>query len=303
MTLQRAALERKTFVCATTSGHSLEVDVIGARATELRPCVVWIHGGGLIFGSRTMSPRPFLAEALLDLGFVIVSVDHRLAPEVKLAEIFEDIAELWRWVHDSGPSLFGVDPRNVCAAGASAGAYLSLLSGYRLSPKPKAIASLWGFGDITAPWEADPSEHYRKAPLVSRLDALAALSLTPIPTASGEDRSLFYLYCRQQGLWLQEVTGHVLPKGMGWLHQYCPLHHIDECFPATVLVHGQNDTDVPSTESDSLAARLRSNGVHHEYHSLAGVGHGFSGATIELVQATERAVAGFLRAQIAANEA
>lgn len=291
---QTLSLVRKTYGCKTRSGHSLEVDVIGGDPATLRPCVMWIHGGGLIFGSRTMSPRPFLAEALVDRGFVIASVDHPLAPEVKLAEIVDDIEDLWRWLHEEGSSLFGADPLRVCAAGASAGAYLSLIAGYKLHPKPRAVASLWGFGDITAPWEAEPSEHYLKAPMVSRSDALASLALTPVPTASGEDRSLFYLYCRQQGLWLPEVTGRTLPGDLAWLHQYCPLHHIDENFPPTMLVHGRDDSDVPATESDSLAATLQSKGVTHAYHSLECVGHGFSGAPVELVQSTERAVAAFL---------
>ena len=303
MTPARPSLDRKTFVCQTSAGHSLDVDVIGSDVANPRPCVLWIHGGGLIFGSRTMSPRPYLAEALLDLGFVIASADHRLAPEVKLEDIFDDVRHLWRWIHESGPSLFGVDPRQVCIAGASAGAYLSLLAGYKLSPKPRAIASLWGFGDITAPWEAEPSDHYRQAPLVSRDDAMASLSLTPTPTASGQDRSLFYLYCRQQGAWLQEVTGHALPDGLVWLRQYCPAYHIRPEFPATILVHGQSDTDVPASESDNLVAMLRSEGVPNAYHSLPGVGHGFSGASVELVQSTERAVAEFLHAQLAVNEA
>jgi acetyl esterase/lipase len=303
VTIQPASLERKKYVCRTSSGHSLEVDVIGRDAATLQPCVMWIHGGGLIFGSRTMSPRPFLAEALIDRGFIIASVDHRLAPEVKLEEIVEDVGELWRWLHDAGPNLFGVDPRRICAAGASAGAYLALIAGYKLLPKPRAVASLWGFGDITAPWEAEPSEHYLKAPMVSRGDALASLPLTPIPTASGEDRSLFYLYCRQQGLWLQEVTGHSLPGDLEWLQQYCPLHHIEQDFPPTVLVHGLNDSDVPASESDCLVATLRRKGVAHAYHSLPGVGHGFSGASIELVQSTEWAVAEFLHAHVPANGA
>jgi len=298
VTPHRSSLDRTTFVCRASAGHSIDVDVIGGDTASLRPCVLWIHGRGLIFGSRTMSPRPFLAEALLDQGFVIASANHRLAPEVKLECIVDDVRELWHWIHGSGPSLFGADPRRICIAGASAGAYLALLSGYKFSPKPRAIASFWGFGDITAPWEAEPSAHYRRAPLVSRADALASLSLTAMPTASGEDRSLFYLHCRQQGTWLREVTGHELPEGLPWLLQYCPAHHIGPEFPPTFLVHGRSDDDVPASESDNLACALRKSGVIHDYRSLQDVGHGFAGASVDLVQATERAAAEFLRSHI-----
>lgn len=138
-------MERRALTYKTVGGKSLEVDVIGGNEGERRPCVMWIHGGGLIFGSRTISPRPFLTQALLDRGFVVVSIDHRLAPETKLPGIVEDIADVWRWIRESGPTLFGADPLRVCAAGASAGAYLSLMAGYLFSPRPRALASLWGF--------------------------------------------------------------------------------------------------------------------------------------------------------------
>lgn len=57
MTPPPTPTERRTFAYKTIDGKSLEVDVIGGRTGELRPCVMWIHGGGLIFGSRTISPR------------------------------------------------------------------------------------------------------------------------------------------------------------------------------------------------------------------------------------------------------
>lgn len=291
--------ERRRFVCRTPAGHELELDVIGASEGARRPCLMWIHGGGLIFGSRTLSPRPFLVEALLAQGFVIAAVDHRLAPEALLEEICADIQALWHWIHAEGPALFGADPDKLCIAGASAGGYLALQAASSFAPQPRALASLWGFGDITAPWEAEPSEHYRAAaPLVTRAEAMAALSLTALPTSSGEDRSRFYLYCRQQGLWLQEVTGHGLPEGLDWLRRYCPLLHIGPDFPPTFLVHGLDDKDVPASESERLVARLREQGVHHEFHALPGVGHGFARAPRDLVEATELALARFLRAQI-----
>lgn len=294
-------LERRTHVYGAPGGVPLQADVIGAgSAADRRPCLVWIHGGGLIFGSRTMSPRPFLARTLVERGFVVVSIDHRLAPETKLPEIVGDVAAAWRWVHDEGPALFGADPGRVCVAGASAGAYLSLMAGTRCVPRPRAVASLWGFGDITAPWEAEPSAHYRRvAPLVERADALASLALTPLPTADGEDRSRFYLYCRQHGLWLPEVTGHAWPQDAAWFDPWCPLRHIDAAYPPTMLVHGLDDTDVPASASDALAERLRAAGVTHAYHALPGVGHGFAGATPAQVEAVETAVVDFLEARLA----
>jgi acetyl esterase/lipase len=317
---------RASHVYAVRDGAALEADVIGldagaadvigldARAADViglgagatqrrarRPAVVWIHGGGLIFGSRKISPRPPFVRALLAQGFVVISIDHRLAPETKLPGIVDDVRAAWRWVHESGPERFGIDTTRVAIAGASAGGYLALMGGHRLEPRPRAVASFWGFGDITGDWEALPSEHYRRsAPMVTREQALASLAAPPVPDpALGVDRSAFYLYCRQQGLWLHEVLGRDARSGGAvefdaYAGAYCPVRHVHAAYPPTVLVHGSADTDVPHDESARLAARLAECGVPHRWISLPGIGHGFAGATPEQAEAVENEVAGFL---------
>ncbi len=279
-------------------GRVLEADVIGAvpgGPVPGKPCVVWIHGGGLIFGSRKISPRPPFLLALLERGFVVVSIDHRLAPETQLPGIVEDVRDAWRWVLNAGPARFGIDPRRVALAGASAGAYLALMGAHSLHPPPRAVASFWGFGDITAPWEAEPSAHYRQMEHVTREQALASLSAPPVSDpAVGIDRSVFYLYCRQQGRWLAKVTGHDPHTDDAWFNAYCPLRNVSAGFPPTALVHGTADTDVPHSESAQLAARLAAAGVPHRFISLEGIGHGFAGALPKAAVATEAEMANFL---------
>jgi acetyl esterase/lipase len=260
--------------------------------------VIWIHGGGLIFGSRKVSPRDSLVRALLARDLVVVSIDHRLAPEAKLPAIVQDVRDAWRWVHESGPVVLGIASDRIAIAGASAGAYLSLMAGYMFEPRPRAVASFFGFGDITAPWEADPSPYYRTADLLTREKALASLTAPPVQDpAAGVDRSSFYLYCRQQGLWLPEVTAHDPGQDPGWFDPYCPVRNITKTYPPTMLVHGTQDNDVPHDESAKLAEKLATSGVEHQFISLPGVGHGFAGARPEDVDKVEAAVAEFLRAK------
>ncbi len=290
---------RDTHVYKAVDGRELEADVIGARAGASKPCVVWIHGGGLIFGWRKTSPRAQFLRALLERDFVVVSIDHRLAPETKLPSIVDDVRDAWLWVHDVGPRRFGIDPARMAMAGASAGAYLSLLAGGQFTPRPRALASFWGYGDITAPWEAEPSAHYRQMDLVTRADAVASLGAPPVQDpAVGVDRSCFYLYCRQQGKWLEEVTAHDPRTDNAWFDPFCPIRNATPSFPPTVLVHGETDTDVPHAESERLAARLAAEGVEHQFISLPAVGHGFAGARPEEAEAAEIEVADFLRTQL-----
>jgi len=290
---------RETYVYKTVEGCDIKADVIGANPGASKPCVIWIHGGGLIFGSRTNSPRPTFLKTLLQRNFVVVSIDHRLAPETKLPDIVEDVRDAWRWIRDRGLSLFGIDPAGVAMAGGSAGAYLSLMSGYSMRPGPRVLASFWGYGDITAPWETEPSAFYREMARVSREEADRVVGTVAVSEPPADvDRAYFYLYCRQLGRWPIEVTGHEPREDAEWFQPYCPLHNISANYPPTILIHGTSDTDVPHEESENLATRFAEVGVEHEFLSLKKIGHGFAGATPEQVERAEVAAADFLQAHL-----
>lgn len=200
-------------------------------------------------------------------------------------------------MHGAGVQHFGANPDRMLMAGASAGAYLALLAATRARPRPRAVASFWGYGDILASWETQPSEHYRQMELVSREDAVASLAAPPVQDpAIGIDRSVFYLHCRQQGLWVPEVTGLDAQRDASALEHWCPLRDLGADFPPTVLVHGQEDTDVPHEQSALLVAALARAGVQHHFLSLPGTGHGFAGAYREDAAAAEREVVDFLLA-------
>lgn len=299
MTDTDALTRRDTHIYKSVDGQDILADVIGAAPGERRPALVWIHGGGLIFGSRIYSPRASLLRELVERGIVVVSIDHRFAPEIKLPGIVEDVRDAWRWVQEEGPDRFGIDASRVAIAGASAGGYLSLLAATQFTPRPCAVASFWGYGDITAPWEAEPSAHYRQQELVSRDAAVASLAAPPLQDpAVGIDRSIFYLYCRQQGCWIGEVTAHDPRSDNAWFDRWCPLRNISASFPPTMLVHGTADTDVPHEESEKLAARFKEAGVDHRFVSMPGVGHGFANAQAALAGGVEVQVAEFLRARL-----
>jgi acetyl esterase/lipase len=287
-------LEAQTFIYKVADGCEIKADVFGADAAALKPAIVWIHGGGLIFGSRRNSPRPGLLAALLSAGTVVVSIDYRLAPETKLPEIYGDVRDAWHWVYDQGQAL-GIDTDRMAMAGGSAGGYLSLISGYALQPRPRALASLFGFSDITLDWEAKPSAHYRQFPLVTAEAAWAAVGKVPMsePTAD-RDRSEFYVHCRQHGRWLEHVAGRDPEREPRWFDMYCPVRNVTPAFPPTLLIHGTDDTDVPAQESKNMVAALARAGVPHALLLLRGTGHGFAGATPEQVAAAERHVADFL---------
>src|SRR5262249_29534549 len=125
-----------------------------------QPVVVWIHGGALINGHRESVPQ-WLTDGCRENGFVLVSLDYRLAPETQLPEIIRDIEDAFRWIRKEGPQLFQADASRIAVVGGSAGGYLTLMTGFRVQTRPTVLVSLWGYGDLVGPWYSQPSSHAR----------------------------------------------------------------------------------------------------------------------------------------------
>ncbi|MER8186900.1 alpha/beta hydrolase [Kitasatospora sp. NPDC094015] len=87
------------------------------------PCVYWIHGGGMVMGDRH-SQLDIPLEWLDEFGAVVVSVDHRLAPEATGTALVEDCYRGLRWTADHAAEL-GIDPARIVLAGISAGGGLA----------------------------------------------------------------------------------------------------------------------------------------------------------------------------------
>src|SRR5262245_47922954 len=81
-----------TYTYKTVGEASIKADVHGAVSGKKRSVIVWIHGGALIMGSRFGIDRTLL-RALIEAGYVVVSIDYRLAPETKLPAILEDVRD------------------------------------------------------------------------------------------------------------------------------------------------------------------------------------------------------------------
>jgi len=287
-----------TFVYKRAGGCEIKADVYGSGPPPRKPVLVWIHGGALIVGSRRQVPARLL-NPLLASGFVIVSIDYRLAPETKLPGIIEDLKDAFAWVREQGPALFNGDPARVVAAGGSAGGYLTLMSGFCVAPPPRALVSLWGYGDITGPWYSRPDPFYNRQPEVPIEEARAVVGQAPVAELPDKhDRGRFYLYCRQKGLWPREVAGRDPDAESKWFDAYCPLRNVTSAYPPALLIHGTNDTDVPYEQSALMARRFEQVRVRHELITVEGGGHGLSGTdTPEVDKVYARAV-GFLRESV-----
>ena len=266
-----------TYVYKLAGGCGVKADVHLPTGGGCRPGIVWIHGGALIMGSRRGLAR-WQLDRYLRAGFIVIAIDYRLAPETKLPAIVEDLQDAFAWARREGPDLFDLDPSRLAAVGHSAGGYLTLMAGHCVDPRPTALVAFCGYGDIVGPWYSQPDPFYCREPAVSAEEARASVGSTPIAESSGEQsecRDRFYLYCRQQGLWPKEVSGHDPHAEGEWFRPYCPVQNVTPEYPPTLLLHGDRDTDVPYEQSEMMAAALRRAGVEHEFFTAAGGDHGF----------------------------
>ncbi len=268
---------RETFTYKTVGNLSIKADAWSVSPKKRKPLAVWIHGGALIMGDRRGIDKSLLGE-LIKAGYNVVSIDYRLAPETKLAGILEDVRDAFGWVRKEGPRLWGAEPDRIAVLGGSAGGYLTLVSGYLIEPRPRALVSFWGYGDISGHWYARPDEFYRRQPLVSEADARASVGKEPLAEPSPRNqRSRFYLYCRQNGLWPKEVAGLDPNSETKAFDAFCPVRQVTDKYPPTMLIHGTSDTDVPHEQSVVMDRELARHRVPHDFISVAGGSHGLGG--------------------------
>lgn len=107
------------------NGHARHVlDIYAPEGAKDLPVVFWIHGGGWQAGDKSdveTKPKWFLAK-----GFVFVSANYRLLPEVDMGTLIRDCAKAYGWVQKNIAARGG-DPKRVLVGGHSAGAQLAAI--------------------------------------------------------------------------------------------------------------------------------------------------------------------------------
>ena len=105
--------------------HERQVlDVVSPKGASNAPVVFWIHGGGWQTGDK--SSVQIKPQSFVDKGYVFVSTNYRLLPEVDMETIVRDVAKSVHWVSDH-IAEYGGDPKRIFIMGHSAGAQLAAL--------------------------------------------------------------------------------------------------------------------------------------------------------------------------------
>ena len=241
--LARAGTVVYNLTYCTTGGVDLKMDVYHPNElTSAVPVVVFIHGGGWTSGDKRQA-EPVFVDGLRADGFMVISLNYRLAPEFPYPAQIEDVKCAVRHLRAEA-ARYGLDPNAIGAAGTSAGAHL---------------AAMLGVTDAEAGW--DTGAYLEQSSQVSAVVAFfVAADLTlEFPGIA---------FASSEGAFGASFDAALLKEAS-------PISYVTADDAAFLLIHGAQDAFVPPSQSQILHERLIAAGVESEVVLVEGGRHAF----------------------------
>ena len=224
------------------------------------PAVLFLHGGGFVFGTTAFDER-FSVALVQDVGCDVFLVDYRLAPEYRFPAALNDCFEAFNWVMRNSHPL-GVDAERIALVGKSAGACLAVGVSLRVRDEGREPACI---------------QILNQPVLDDRLRTRSMIAFTDTPVWNRRSAELTWAYYLG---WDREHDGrYAVPARVEQLHS----------LPPTCI--GVAEFDPLRDEATEFARRLRRHGVSVQVRLYPGTFHGsdasFSDAAISRRQHTD----------------
>ncbi|MFD8418044.1 alpha/beta hydrolase [Streptomyces sp. NPDC059466] len=218
----------------------------GSSRVTGAPCVLWLHGGGMVMGDR-FSQIDIPLEWLDLFGAVVISVDYRLAPEAHGTTPVDDCYRSLLWIEEHAGEL-GIDPTRIVVAGVSAGG--GLAAGVALMARDRGTT-----------------------PIAAQVLVCPMLDHRNITTSSRQ-------YSGSPGVWTREMNEFAWRSVLGDLRDEQVPGHVSPAvaedlsgLPTTYIDAGS--AEVFRDEDVAYATRIWAAGGQAELHIWAGGFHGF----------------------------
>ena len=108
----------------------MRLDIYLPKGVVKPALMIWVHGGGMIFGNENTikyDEGAKLLEVLIKNGIGVASVNYRLATEVPYPKTGQDVKTAIRYLR-ANAAKYGFNPKKFAIGGDSAGGYLSLMA-------------------------------------------------------------------------------------------------------------------------------------------------------------------------------
>jgi acetyl esterase/lipase len=247
-----SAAEPETDVFAKVGDRELALDLHRPEKSGKVPLIVYVHGGAWRSGSREQMPLGDLVRA----GFAIASVDYRLTPEAPFPANVHDIKAAIRYLR-AHSEKWNLATDRIAIAGSSAGGHLAALVGLTN-----------GHPDLEGKIGDHPGQKSDIAAVVSFYGASNLTTILSQSTAHG-------LKVRVPALTL--LFGGPVEEKAEPARLASPVFHIDRSDPPVLLIHGDQDPQMPIEQSRELAEACRKAGVPVRFDTVVGGLHGGEG--------------------------
>ena len=234
---------------AEVGGRDLLLDLYIPQAVEPAPLIVYVHGGAWRGGSKDSMPL----TRLLGEGYAIASVEYRLSPEAPFPAQVHDIKAAIRFQRAT-QGRHGYDSRKITVAGSSAGGHL---------------AALVGVTNGVRELEGSVGAHLDQSSKVQGIVAyFGASNLTSI-LGQSTPRGLGVRIPA-----LQLLLGGQPEEQPELASLASPVIHVDGSDPPLLLLHGDQDPQMPINQSHELHGKYKDLGLPVSLHVLHGAAHG-----------------------------
>lgn len=237
----------------TTGGRVLCTVYEPIESCNRHVAIVYLHGGGLLYGERDDLPKIYL-ELITKAGYTLFCLDYPLAPEAPLPLIRDSLMDSLHWIVQKDMERLRLF--SYVLFGRSAGAYLSLLLAKCTRtdpsmPQPAALVDFYGYHDLTSEFFSQPSASYLTLPGVSRSCVKRLDGRRPVTSGPKALRFSLYVYARQTGTW-RELLGAASDE----VALSCSLSNEDlAALPPLFIAASTSDDDVPFSCSKSVARK------------------------------------------------
>lgn len=235
-------------VYGSANNTPLKLDIWYPRDNQNpTPTLVYIHGGGWIFGSKEGAVYQLLPY--LERGWRVVNVEYRMASNSLAPGAVEDTRCALRWIYRNA-AQWKFDTTKIVLTGHSAGGHLSLITGMLpdgtvldnrcyadakfgdVPMKVAAIVNWYGITDVNDLIQGPNLKNY------------AVMWMGAMPNAA-------------------EVAKNV-----------SPLTHVRAGLPPIITIHGDKDDVVPYSHATRLHEALNKAGNVNKLVTVKGGGHG-----------------------------
>lgn len=232
-----------------------KLDVYIPESDTLMPCLIWIHGGAWLAGSKDGLAQEI--DTLLYHRYVIVSIGYRLSTEAIFPAQINDCKAAIRFIKKNSDK-YQIDSSRIAVAGASAGGHLAALVG-----TSSGLASLEdkSLGSENASCTIKAVIDYYGPTDFLIMDELPAGCKDPMIHLEPNSPESLLLGCN-----IQDCPEQVKAAN--------PITYITVNDPPFLIFHGTSDCTVTPNSSILLKKELENKGIDAELHLLPDAGHG-----------------------------